>query len=63
MSTNLDVTLRTPQAFAPQAKIIVVMQPSDAAHIGKLLALFPVHAVLKFPIAEKQMRAALLSPA
>jgi hypothetical protein len=57
--SNLDVTLRTLQAFAPKAKIIIVMQPSEEAHIGKLLELFPVHAVLKYPIAEERMRAAL----
>ena len=57
--SNLDVTLRTLQAVAPQAKIIIVMQPGEAAHIGKLLELFPVHAVLQYPIAEEQMRAAL----
>lgn len=57
--SNLDVTLRTLQAVAPQAKVIIVMQPSEAAHIGKLLEVFSVHAVLPYPIAEDQMRAAL----
>ncbi len=61
--SNLDVTLRTLQAFAPKAKVIVVMQPAEAPHIGKLLELFPVHAVLKVPIAEDQMRAALIGAA
>ncbi len=58
--SNLDVTLRTLQAKAPRARILVVMQPGEAAHIDKLLALFPVHAVLQYPIAEEHMRAALL---
>lgn len=57
--SNLDVTLRTLQAAAPQARLIIVMQPSETPHIGKLLELFPVHAVLTYPIDEKQMRAAL----
>jgi DNA-binding NarL/FixJ family response regulator len=61
--SNLDVTLRTLQAAAPQAKIIVLMQASEEAHIGKLLALFSVHAVLKYPITADQMRDALQSPA
>lgn len=61
--SNLDVTLRTLQAVAPKAKVIVVMQPSEEAHIGKLLALFSVRAVLKYPITEEQLRAALQSPA
>ena len=61
--SNLDVTLRTLQAVAPQAKIIVVLQPSEEAHIGKLLALFSVHAVLKFPVTKEEMRAVLQTPA
>lgn len=61
--SNLDVTLRTLQAVAPKAKIIVVMQPSEEAHIGKLQALFSLHALLKFPIPEEQLRAALQASA
>lgn len=57
--SNLDVTLRTLQAAAPQAKIIVVMQPGEAPHIGKLLDLFAVDAVLKYPVTADEMRAVL----
>jgi hypothetical protein len=57
--SNLDVTLRTLQSKAPKAKVIVVMQPNQAPHIGKLTALFPVHAVLKYPVSEEEMRAVL----
>lgn len=61
--SNLDVTLRTLQAKAPRGKVIIVMQPREAPHIGKLLEVFPAHAVLQFPIGEEQMRAALQGPA
>lgn len=57
--SNLDVTLRTLQPIAPQAKVIIVLRPREAAHIDKLLELFQVHAVLTYPISEPQMRAAL----
>jgi hypothetical protein len=57
--SNLDVTIRTLQPVVPQARIIIVMRPSEAEHVGKLLELFPVHAVLTYPITEAQMRAAL----
>jgi hypothetical protein len=57
--SNLDVTLTALQAVAPGAMTIIVMQTSEAAHIGKLLELFPVHAVLTYPIDAEQMRAAL----
>ncbi|MGA7179556.1 MAG: hypothetical protein WBX11_08240 [Thiobacillaceae bacterium] len=61
--SNLDVSLRTLQCVAPQAKMIVFVQPHEEPHIGKLLDLFPIHAVLKFPVSEEQMRAALQTPA
>ncbi len=61
--SNLDVTLRTLQSRAPGAKLIVVMQPGEAPHIGKLLELFPIHAVLKYPVSEDEMRAVLQAPA
>ncbi len=60
--SNLDVTLRTLQCTAPQAQMIVFMQPSQAPHIGKLLELFPVHAVLQYPVSEEQMRDVLHTP-
>ena len=61
--SNLDVTLRTLQAAAPQAKIIVVMQPGEAPHIGKLLALFTIDAVLQYPLSVDAMRAVLQTSA
>ncbi len=57
--SNLDVTLRTLQAVAPKTRVIIVMQPSEEAHIEKLLNLFTVQAALKYPIAQEEMRAAL----
>jgi hypothetical protein len=57
--SNLDVTLRTLQVAAPRARIIVVMQAAEAAHIDKLLAVFPVHAVLILPCTADALRTAL----
>ncbi|MBD3811974.1 hypothetical protein [Thiobacillus sp.] len=57
--SNLDVTIRTLQRFAPQAKVIVFMHPREEDHIGKLLELFPIHAVLAYPVSEQAMQAAL----
>ena len=57
--SNLDVTLRTLQCQAPQAKTIVFIHPREADHIGKLLDLFPIHAVLTYPVSEQAMQAAL----
>ncbi|HWR78103.1 MAG TPA: hypothetical protein VN283_12955 [Thiobacillus sp.] len=57
--SNLDVTIRSLQRFAPQAKMIVFMHPREEPHIGKLLELFPIHAVLIYPVTEQAMQAAL----
>ena len=57
--SNLDVTLRTLQAVAPKTRIIVVMQAAEAAHIDKLLAVFPIHATLILPCSADALRAAL----
>ena len=59
--SNLDVTIRTLQRFAPQAKVIVFMHPREEDHIGKLLELFPLHAVLSYPVDERQL-ATVLAP-
>lgn len=57
--SNLDVTLRTLQCQTPLAKTIVFMHPREADHIGKLLDLFPVHAVFSYPVDEAALAAAL----
>ncbi len=61
--SNLDVTIRTLQRFAPQAKVIVFIQAREEPHIGKLLELFPVHAVLTYPVSGQAMQAALQAAA
>jgi hypothetical protein len=61
--SNLDVTIRTLQRFAPQAKVIVFMHPREAPHFGKLLDQFPIHAVLQYPVSEQAMQVALQAPA
>ena len=35
------------------------MNPREEEHVGKLLELFPVHAVLTYPVTEQAPRAAL----
>ena len=45
--------------IAAETKVIVFAQRSDEAHVEKLAALFPVHAVLTYPVAEQEMQAVL----
>jgi len=56
---NLDVTLHALQRFAPDTRVIVFVHPDEAQYVDKLLKLFPIHAVLKYPVTEQAMREAL----
>jgi hypothetical protein len=58
--SNLDVTLATMQGVAPETKVIVFVQPTEEVHARRLSGLFPIHAILKYPVVEQEMRAALL---
>lgn len=56
---NLDVTLHALQRFAPDTKVIVFVHPDEAPYVGKLVELFPIHAVLQYPVAEQAIREVL----
>lgn len=57
--SNLDVTLATMQSAAPETKVIVFVQAFEEAHARRLAVLFPIHAILKYPVSEQEMRTAL----
>ncbi|MEZ5453399.1 MAG: hypothetical protein R3E93_11405 [Thiothrix sp.] len=58
---NLDVTLRTLQRFSPDTKVIVFSNKEEMPYIGKLAELFPLHAVLQYPVSEQALRQSLES--
>lgn len=53
--SNLDVFLASLQKYAPDARVIVMVDKSEQQYIGKLQALFPVHAVHPHPLTEQQL--------
>lgn len=53
--SNLDVFLHSQRKYAPQAKVIVLAAPGELPYIGKLTALFDVHAVLALPLDRAQL--------
>jgi len=54
--SNLDVFLHSLQKYAPEAKVIVMVERSEFKHVAKLENLFSLHAVLKYPISENELR-------
>ena len=59
--SNLDVLLASLRKYAPQARAIVLVHKSEHQFIGKLEALFPLYAVLQYPLRENQIEE-LLNP-
>ena len=48
--SNLDVFLYSLQKYAPDARVIVLVDRRERQFVEKLSALFPLHAVLQQPV-------------
>lgn len=59
--SNLDVMLASLQKYSPQTRVIVLVDKSERQYVDKLKALFPLHAVLVYPVSETALSAALSS--
>ncbi|MGI9321606.1 MAG: hypothetical protein ACR2O5_09360 [Thiogranum sp.] len=57
--SNLDVLLASLRKYAPQARVIVMVDKAEQQYVGKLAALFPLYAVLQFPVGEQEIAALL----
>ena len=57
--SNLDVFLHALRRYAPEAKVIVLVEKPERQYVDKLMELFSIHEALVYPVSEKQMEAAL----
>lgn len=57
--SNLDVLLRSLQRFSPDARIVVLTDRHEAAHVPKLADLFQLHAVVTLPADNETLMNAL----
>ena len=53
--SNLDVFLYSLQKYAPDARVIVLVDRRERQFVEKLSALFPLHAVLRQPVREQDI--------
>jgi len=58
--SNLDVLLRSLQRFAPEARIVILVDRNEAPHLDRLAALFELHAVVRLPASEEVLAQALV---
>ncbi|HHJ20966.1 MAG TPA: hypothetical protein ENJ84_14245 [Gammaproteobacteria bacterium] len=57
--SNLDTLLSTLQRYAPEAKMVVMVEKAERAYVDKLEQRFPLHAVLVHPVTPEQLQIAL----
>jgi hypothetical protein len=53
--SNLDVFLYSLQKYAPDARVVVLVDRRERQFVEKLNALFPLHAVLQQPVCEQDI--------
>ncbi len=53
--SNLDVFLYSLQKYSRETGIIVLVDKREYQYIDKLRALFPLHAVLQYPVREQDI--------
>lgn len=59
--SNLDVLLFSLQKYAPQARVIVLVEKTERQYVDKLNDIFPLHAVLVHPVSEAHVEPLLTS--
>ena len=57
--SNLDVFLYSLQRYAPQARVIVMVDKSERQYVDKLQELFSLHAILQHPVSSAEIEKAL----
>ena len=57
--SNLDVLLYGLQKYAPQARVIVLVEKTERQYVDPLNAILPLHAVLQQPVREPEVEALL----
>lgn len=60
---NLDVFLYSLQKYSSDTGIIVLVDKNEYQYVEKLAALFPLHAVLQYPVREQDIEPFLKSQA
>jgi hypothetical protein len=54
--SNLDVFLFSLQKYAPQAKVIVMVEKKERQYVEPLNKIFPLHGVLQHPVTQEEVR-------
>jgi hypothetical protein len=59
--SNLDVFLYSLEKYAPQAKVIALVQKHEIQHAQRLQEIIPYHGYVHYPVRETDMETLLTS--
>ena len=59
--SNLDVMLYSLQKYSPDTRVIVLVDKSEREYVDKLNEIFPIHAVLQYPVSEDDLKQVMSS--
>ena len=57
--SNLDVMLYSLQKYSPDTRVIVLVDKSEREYVDRLNEIFPLHAVLQYPVSAQDMEQVL----
>jgi len=55
-TSNLDVLLHSLKKYSPESKVIVLVKKDELEYVGHIKELFPLRAILSYPVTDVQMR-------
>lgn len=61
--SNLDVFLRSLQKYAPDARVLILVDKEERQYVDKLAELFPLHSILVHPVTEEDVARLMSAPA
>lgn len=53
--SNLDVMLYSLQKYSPDTRVIVLVDKTEREYVDKLNEIFPLYAVLQYPVSAQDM--------
>jgi len=57
--SNLDVMLYSLQKYSPNTRVIVLVDKTEREYVDKLNEIFPLHAVLQYPLSGVDIKKVL----
>jgi hypothetical protein len=54
--SNLDVMLYSLQKYAPDTRVIILVDKAEREYVDKLNEIFPLHGVLQYPVSESDLK-------